>query len=302
MAGSVDGHLGNLGYSRNCKGSNINENMRAGDWSRAWARQMERWGDAPLGALGVDGDQLRSVVFPLKNTDGETMTGEDMTLMLLVSLPERSYCSVVNVQFKRPVDDEKSINVDNKGWRQFDTLVKLENASGGRWKACHALFRNVENGLATIPAVAASLSRKVLSRQPGVALSPEQGKQPSRVPWEQNGDALPTALANALCNAASFATVEQAFVWMKSQNELNLPDYMVIQGIGDDPWGLLTQWNMGLIWVACRAPSTRSPTNPYRTLLVRASTDPAWGEIWTRERVAGHARDSHRQIVLRAAR
>jgi hypothetical protein len=46
---------------------------------------------------------------------------------------------------------------------------------------------------------------------------------------------LPTALANTLCNAASFATVEQVFRWMKSQNDLNLSDYMVIQAVGDEP-------------------------------------------------------------------
>lgn len=45
---------------------------------------------------------------------------------------------------------------------------------------------------------------------------------------------MPTALANALCNAPSFSAVEQPLARMKSQNELEFPGYIVIQAIGDE--------------------------------------------------------------------
>jgi len=224
-------------YSRCFVGSEINENMRAGGWIGAWVRQMERWSDKTIDNLGIEPGQLRSAVFQLQNTTAETRTGADMMLMLLVTLPSRSYCSVVGVQFKRPGNDEKVIDVDNKGWRQFDTLARLETHSAGRLNAFHALFRNVEDGLATIPAVAVSVSKEVLSRQPDFVGPPEKAKLPSRVPWEPNGDALPTALASALCLASSFATVADALAWMKTHNDVDLPEYMVIQAVGEDTMG-----------------------------------------------------------------
>ncbi len=226
-----------LGYSRNFAGSEINENMRAGGWIGAWVRQMERWSEKTIDAIGIEPGQLRSAVFQLQNTTAETRTGADMMLMLLVTLPSRCYCSVVNVQFKRPANDETVIDVDNKGWRQFDTLARLQTRSAGRFNAFHALFRNIEDGLATIPAVAVAVSKEILSRQPDLVGAPEKSKLPSRVPWTTNGDALPTALASALCLASNFATVADALAWMKTHNDVELPEYMVIQAVGEDTMG-----------------------------------------------------------------
>ncbi len=60
---------------------------------------------------------------------------------------------------------------------------------------------------------------------------------PARVQWATNGDTSPTALASTLCLASNFATVADALARMKTHNDVELPDYMVIQTVGEDTIG-----------------------------------------------------------------
>lgn len=227
------------GYARKSLDSASAEDPKADWWCAQWEAQIKAWGATTLSALGLDRQAIRTARLHLQNTKAETAIGGDVLLMLWVVLPDRQYCRVANIQFKRAMHDEKTVDVFQHGWRQFDTLVSLHRESTGRWLGLHALLRKQLDGLASVPALLAPISLDVLGRQvsQGNDASGRQARSgSSAINWESYGESLATALAGGLCGTTgtAFASFQDAFDWVESQGSVGLTEYMLIQSVGGD--------------------------------------------------------------------
>lgn len=227
------------GYARKSLNSASAEDPKADWWCAQWEAQIKEWGASTLTALGLDRQAIRTARLHLQNAKAETALGGDVLLMLWVVLPDRQYCRVANIQFKRGKHDEKTLDVFQHDWRQFDTLVRLHRESNGRWLGLHALLRKQLDGLASVPALFAPISLAVLGRQDGhgndASARPARGGS-SAINWEWYGESLATALAGGLCGTTgtTFASFQDAFAWAESQGSAGLTEYMLIQSVGGD--------------------------------------------------------------------
>ncbi len=224
------------GYAEQTDGNSANEAVKAERWCAAWHAQMASWSPQVAASVGLRKDELGTVTLPVAGGAGETATGADLILLLWVQRLGVNYCRAVSVQFKRADGDDRVLNVERNGWRQFDRLDEIESRSEGRWSAIYALLRDQPDALATVAAVPMKVARVALKRdQPKVSANAGQSKpRDFQLRWDECGRPMAVAMANVLCQpkAATYADVGVALAAMNELAQRDLRPYLIVQGIG----------------------------------------------------------------------
>jgi hypothetical protein len=228
-------------YSIRADGTTINEPPKVSWWCAGWLNAVKSWDISALANIGLNKSSVANALFMLENSKVETESGADVLIMLVVGEAGQQYCGVASIQFKRGTENSSLIALNQSYGRQYDALASKYWASNKRWRGIYASLQSDGGGLSSVPAVLIEdtfVPAQIDTGQYTYEVR-KAGIDEASVDWTANGEALATALATCLSNRnAVFGSVDEAFDWATNSNLDKLPDYVVVQTIGESELSL----------------------------------------------------------------
>ncbi|WP_230023275.1 hypothetical protein [Massilia sp. Bi118] len=228
-------------YSVRADGTAVTEPPKVSWWCTGWLNAIKNWDIAALANVGLNKSSVGNALFMLENSKAETESGGDVLIMLTVAEGGKRYCGVASIQFKRGTESSTLIPLSQSNGRQYDALARKYWTSNKRWRGIYASLQPDGGGLSSVPAILIenTFEPSQISTGQYTYEMRKSGAGGASVDWTTNGEALATALATCLSNRdAVFGSLDEAFDWAASGNLENLPDYVVVQTVGESELSL----------------------------------------------------------------
>lgn len=226
-----------LRYAELARGDTAVEAERAALWVTAWWEAVRQWPEQCLQVFGCTKGNTGTAVARVGSSAVETQLGSDVVLIIWANDDNVPRAHVLNIQFKKAVKGNTTLNVERERWRQFAALATTDLKSGGRLAGCYGLLRDQPAGIGSICAVDISDAAKALGQN---VSSINHHSANFSLDWTAIGETLPTAVLRSL-SGPTFSAPHQAMASLASAAGRDLDGYVIVQAFGFDQKHLMQE-------------------------------------------------------------